>query len=103
MSDNKDAVTDSAGWPFEEDRRLRVIVPNRVMSGSSPILEVIHDDDGEWQFLDGEDVSVDDAGVYALEEVFALDPSTASLNDLPRGWRASRSVGGGSWQNRRPM
>jgi hypothetical protein len=54
---------------------------------------VTHDqDDGGWQFMDGEHVFEDDAVVLTLGEMSQFDPSILELADLPEGnyaWRAA--------------
>jgi len=68
------------------------------MDGLRPVLFVCHDsDDGTWQFLTGDDVSMADALLVSLESVVAHDPTLAALADLPEGWKATRSHIGAEW------
>src|SRR5262245_61945069 len=48
-------------WPFRDAQNLAVISVTRITKGAKPILYVVHDEDGDWQFLDGDDVSEEDA------------------------------------------
>lgn len=75
-------------WPFPVVENTDVITLTRITNGSQPILYVVHDEDGDWQFLDGGDVSDDDAATIALKKVVELDPSIKTLADLPAGWAA---------------
>ncbi|RUT29681.1 hypothetical protein EJP77_14270 [Paenibacillus zeisoli] len=57
------------------------------MKRESTILYVTHDeDDGMWQFLDGEEVKEDYVRLLSLKEMVNIDPSLAQLSDLPLGW-----------------
>ena len=77
-------------WPFLYDPMSAVLSLKRVFFDGQPILYVCHDSDGGYQFLDGGDVSEEDAAVVALKEVLALDPTIAEIACLPPGWRAYR-------------
>lgn len=55
------------------------------------------DDDGMWQFLDGEDVSESDARILGLKEVIDIDTSLVQLADLPMGWVACRETIFNQW------
>jgi len=86
-------------WPFADPPETEVITLGRVARGESPLRLVTHDDDdGSWQFLDGEHVAEEDALVIALGEMVQLDPSLASLADLPIGWHAWRDDGSHDWR-----
>jgi hypothetical protein len=86
-------------WPFDDPEDTEVITLGRILRGESPLRLATHDDDdGAWQFLDGEHVFEDDAQVVLLGELVQFDPSLVELADLPRGWYAWRSAGAGSWR-----
>ena len=88
-------------WPFEEPRNLAVITTKRIVREGWPILLVSHDeDDGGWQFLDGEPAEVEEALVVGLAEVVAQDPSLRALSDLPLGWQAWRAAPDQPWRRR---
>jgi hypothetical protein len=88
-----------ADWPFDEPEETEVIALRRVLRGDCPLLLVTHDeDDGSWQFLDGEHVFEEDAAVVCLGEMVQLDPSVGALADLPAGWYAWRSDPDQPWQ-----
>src|SRR5262245_5966479 len=45
----------STGWPFADPEDTAVITLDRILRGESTLRLVTHDeDDGSWQFLDGE-------------------------------------------------
>ena len=85
-------------WPFQDAENTAVITLTRIIDGSQPILYVVHDEDGDWQFLDGGDVSEEDAATVSLRNVCARDPSIKSLADLPVGWTAERATVDQEWQ-----
>ena len=96
----KEAERTSVGeqWPFDDAENAAVISFTRIMDGSQPILYVVHDEEGDWQFLDGGDVSEEDAATVSLKRVAQHDPSVKSLADLPVGWAAERAGVDQEWQ-----
>jgi predicted adenylyl cyclase CyaB len=86
-------------WPFGEPEETEVITLERILRGESSVLLVTHDEeDGAWQFLDGEHVFEDDGAVVRLGEMVQFDPSLGPLGDLPAGWYAWRPSPGRPWQ-----
>jgi hypothetical protein len=79
-------------WPFADPEDTAVITLGRILRGEAPLLLVTHDeDDGSWQFLDGEHVFEEDAAVVGLVEMVRFDPSVLELADLPLGAYARRA------------
>jgi len=66
-----------------------------------PILLAVHDDDGEWQFLDGGVVDEEDGVAVHLAHVFEKYPDLRPLADLPEGWAAERDSVAGDWRRYR--
>ncbi|MDR3638432.1 MAG: hypothetical protein P4L84_31805 [Isosphaeraceae bacterium] len=90
-------MTDNT-WPFGDSEDTAVITLGRILRGETSLLLVTHDeDDGSWQFLDGEHVLEEDAVVVGLAEMVQFDPSLLELADLPEGAYARRSAPGQSW------
>jgi hypothetical protein len=85
-------------WRFADPQETEIITLGRILRGDSSVLLVTHDDDGGWQFLDGEHVFEDDGLVFCLGEIVQFDPSLAALADLPRGCYAWRTKPGQPWQ-----
>jgi hypothetical protein len=81
----------STDWPFPEPENTQVITLDRILRGEALLRLVTHDeDDGSWQFLDGEHVLEEDALVVDLGEMTQFDPSLLQLAELPLGsyaWR----------------
>lgn len=86
-------------WAFEDPPNVATITLRRILQGTAPILVVTHDEeDGMWQFLDGEEATESDAMVVGLAEIVAHDPSVAALADLPLGWYAFRDSTQDPWE-----
>ena len=91
-------TTMKCDWPFDDPENQAGITLDRIMIGNNPILYVTHDaDDGGWQFLDGGDVSEEDAMVVSLRQITDHDATIKQLADLPRGWYAVRDAVGQPW------
>jgi predicted adenylyl cyclase CyaB len=89
----------AGGWRFPDSEATEVITLNRILAGESSVLLVTHDqEDGAWQFLDGEHVIEDDGVIVRPGEMVQFDPSLEVLADLPRGWHAWRSTPSERWQ-----
>ena len=85
-------------WLFADPENVAVLSTQKIVSGLSPILYVSHDeDDGMWQFLDGEDVREEDALILGVKEMMDLDSSLIQLADLPIGWVAWRQTKLNEW------
>jgi hypothetical protein len=85
-------------WPFKDAPDTAVISLTRIMDGSHAVLNVIHDEDGDWKFLDGGDVAEEDAATVSLKRIVEHEPSISSRADLPTGWAAERSAVGQQWK-----
>lgn len=84
-------------WPFADDPSLAVISLKRILKQGHPILYVIHDHEGGWQFLDGGDVTQEDAAVVGLGTMIAHDPTLVETAALPRGFSAFRQSPDAPW------
>ena len=75
-----------------------VFTTKRLILEGDPILRVLHDEDGDWQFLGKEDVlNESDAMVFSLGEILELDPSILDVISIPNGTQALRDKIGGEW------
>lgn len=85
-------------WPADDLQNVAVITLEKILNRESPVLYVTHDaEDGMWQFLDGDEVNVEDARLLSLMEMVNLDSSLAQLFDLPQGWMAWRDNEESKW------
>ena len=84
-------------WPFVEPRNCVTFVTAEVLDRAEPIVHVVHDDEGEWQFIGSTDGTTENAKIIALHEAVEIDPSVLQLADLPVGWHAWRDSADGPW------
>jgi hypothetical protein len=93
-----DAITP---WPFPSvGARTPVYTVHRITGQGAPVVGVVHDHDGSWQFLDGGDVTVEDITTIHLHHVLARHPHIREVADLQRGEEAWRD-GAGVWHRSR--
>jgi hypothetical protein len=84
---------------FHESLNTAVFTTRYVIEEKSPILFVIHDNDGSWQFHGSENnLNDDDIRIAALSEIIKFDPSILEIADLPEGCEAMRSDKNASWK-----
>ncbi len=88
----------NADFKFFEEKNLAVFTTKQFIEGQ-PILKVVHDSDGEWQFLTG-DQQIEDARIVCLEEMILKDPSLNDLFDLDYGQEAERKSITEKWERR---
>ena len=75
-----------------------VITTKYVINNNSPIIRVIHEKDGAWQFLGKEEnLSESDAFVLSLEEILCLDNTLQDVLSLPLGKQAYRTSPKDNW------
>jgi hypothetical protein len=85
-------------WPFAQDPHQSVYVSRCVIEDQAPIVRVVHDPEGDWQFLGPvDDPDADGCKVSCFHCVIENDPSIRTLARLMRGWEASRSSPAGEW------
>jgi hypothetical protein len=86
------------------DHRVSAERPNAaylsgaVHRGELPILLVIHDEGGDWQFLDGGPVDAEEGVAVHIDHVFQKFPDLRRLADLPEGWAAERDAVAEDWR-----
>ena len=82
---------------FNESFDTAVFTCVHVINEESPILRVVHDKDGDWQFLCGCEHSVEDARVISLGEALGLDRSVSELAKMKKGKIAERTNKNSNW------
>jgi hypothetical protein len=87
----------SLDFKFREERNVAVFTTRQVMEGL-PILLVIHETNGDWQFLCDTTYEADNLKVVALEELVTRAPTLNELFQLNYGWQAQRLVASADWQ-----
>jgi hypothetical protein len=90
-------LRDEPAWPFGAVPPDRIVFTTaRIVAGETTVTGVVHDHDGDWQFLDGEPTTVEDGAVVHLQHVVSAHPHVAEVADLQPGERAWRRPDG-SW------
>jgi hypothetical protein len=88
----------SASFPFAESPDVGVWTTRAIADGAQPILLVSHHADGDWQFLPGSILDMQDGVVLHLHHIVDRYPEIHELADLPRGWAAERDSVGDPWR-----
>jgi len=85
-------------WPFADRISAATFCTGKVVHEGFPVLQVAHDTNGDWQFLDATSDELGEPVMLCLGCVFERDPSLAEIADLPLGWGAFREHPGAPWE-----
>ena len=83
-------------FKFLEPKNLAIFTTRQWLENKQPILRVVHDEDGDWQFLTGDQMP-DDIRIVALQELTKRDLTLNEVFDLEYGESAERDSLGGEW------
>lgn len=86
----------NADFKFREAKNLATFTTRQWLELKSPIIHVVHDEDGDWQFLTGDQV-LEDAIIVSLEQLILRDKTLNEVFDLEYGEEARRDFIGGKW------
>lgn len=86
----------NADFKFREAKNLGIFTTRQWLELGKPILRVVHDSDGDWQFLTGDQMP-DDIRLVALEEMVIRDKTLNEVFDLDYGYAMDRDFVGGEW------
>lgn len=86
----------NAEFKFYEPKNLTTFTTRQWLEEKEPILHVVHDHDGDWQFLTGDQMP-EDIKIVALEELTKKDITLNEIFDLKYGEEAERDTIGGKW------
>ena len=86
----------NADFKFREVKNLATFTTRQWLENKQPILQVLHDVDGEWQFLTGDQMP-NDIKIVALEQLILRDKTLNEVFDLEYGEQAKREFIGGQW------
>ena len=86
----------NAEFKFNEPKNLTTFTTRQWLEECKPILRVVHDNDGDWQFLTGDQMP-EDIKIVALEELIKRDKTLNEVFDLEYGEEAERNFIGGQW------
>ena len=85
-------------YEFIDEKNTMVITTKNIVNKEKSIMLVSHDeDDGMWEFLEGEEVKEEDAMIISLYEMVNIDPTVNQVADLPLGWIAYRDIEQDKW------
>lgn len=84
-------------FPFKERPDTAVFSCCHVTEGTSPILHVTHDEDGDWQFLCGANHTLEEARLISLKSAYDIDSSIGQLVGLKPGQSADRDDKESQW------
>lgn len=76
---------------------IAVITSKYILDENKSILRVIRDHEGDWQFLDGHDITEKDARVVGLSQILDLDDSIRDILTLDNGMIAIRKSNTDKW------
>jgi hypothetical protein len=83
-------------FKFREERNLGIFTTRQWLEEDKPVVHVVHDDDGDWQFLTG-DQMLEDVKIVALEEMVTRDPTLNDVFNLDYNEQAKRRFIGDEW------
>ncbi len=96
FADRQPLLDRNADFKFREARNVAVFTTRQWLEESKPILRVVHDDDGEWQFLTNDQMP-EDIRIVALEQMVLRDLTLNDVFNLDYGQSAAREFVGDNW------
>jgi hypothetical protein len=86
----------NADFKFKEAKNLGIFTTRQWLELDKPILRVVHDNDGDWQFLTGDQMP-EDIRLVALEQIVIRDKTLNEVFNLDYGYSAEREFIGAEW------
>jgi hypothetical protein len=83
-------------FKFREPKNVAAFTTRQWLELQKPILRVVHENDGDWQFLTGDQMP-EDTKIVALEQLVLRDKTLNDVFDLDYGEAADRDSIGGQW------
>lgn len=87
----------NATFKFREEKNLGIFTTRQWLEDNQPILRVVHEEDGDWQFLTKE-IDFENGKLVALEQMILRDKTLNELFDLEYGEEAERDFIGDKWK-----
>lgn len=84
---------------FYEPKLLGVFTSKKILEEEDIIRYVIHDEEGDWFFLENDQVDNDDIQIVSLEQIVKLDPTINTIYYLQYGWEAKRKDKNAEWED----
>ena len=86
----------NAHFKYREAKNLATFTTKQWLDLNKPILRVVHEVDGDWLFLTGDQLQ-EDIKIVALEELILRDKTLNDVFNLDYGQAADRDRIGGQW------
>jgi hypothetical protein len=87
----------NAAFKFREEKNLGIFTTRQWLEDKEPILRVLHEEDGDWQFLT-ENIDSDNGKVVVLEQMVLRDKTLNEVFNLEYGEEAERRFIGDEWK-----
>lgn len=87
----------NAQFKFREPKNLTTFTTKHWLNEGKPILRVVHDEDGDWQFLTNDEITTENSIIVALEQLVLSDETLNEIFDLEYGEEAERDFIGDKW------
>ncbi|WP_133180191.1 hypothetical protein [Shewanella decolorationis] len=84
-------------WPFDFSDDTLAVTTKYVMNGDRPIVEVLHWDDGGWQFMCNSTNDSDDGMVICMGCIFEKFPWISRFKGLKSGYLSFYEIESGEW------
>lgn len=78
------------------DKSTSVFTTKKIVVALEPITTVVHDYEGEWQFLGDSDVIMEDLLMVSIKQILEIDDTIEKVLDMERGQEAHK-LPGGKW------
>jgi hypothetical protein len=100
VADKPDVMVEEiVEWTFDQAENVACFTVRQVLKERAPILYVVHDaSDHGWQFLTGDNISMEDAMIVSMREIVEHDPTLLEIGDMPPGYSARRAAVGEPWK-----
>lgn len=86
----------NADFKFREAVNLGIYTTRQWLEDGKPILRILHEHDGDWQFLTGDQLP-EDIRIVALQQLILRDGTLNEVFDLDYGESAERDFIGAEW------
>jgi len=90
----------NAEFKFREPKNLATFTTRQWIELKKPITHVVHDEEGDWQFLTGDQLQ-EDIKIVLLERLVLADKTLNEIFDLEYGEEATRDYIGDKWTRRK--
>jgi len=96
--ENKQPLLDrNADYKFREAKNVAVFTTRQYLELGRPIIHVVHDFDGAWQFLTGDQMP-EDIKIVCFEDIIKSDTTLNDIFNLDYGESARRDFPGAKWK-----